>query len=225
VAYERETGEPRWFGPKAGSYSSPQLLTIDGVEQILLMTHLGVTSVAPADGRVLWEHSWPGIGIMQPVLTADGDLLVSTIDQGASPIGTRRLAVTRGPDGWTVEERWTSVRLKPSFSPVVAHQGHAYGFDGRFLACIDVAGGERRWKGGRYGSGQVLRLPDQALLLVVTERGELALVEAAPGGFSELARLPAIEGRTWNQPALAGDVLLVRNGEEMAAFRLPRVAG
>jgi outer membrane protein assembly factor BamB len=220
VAYDLATGERRWVGPRGGSYGSPHLLTIGGVPQVLLMSHAGATSLAPADGRLLWEHPWPGIGILQPALTAEGDLLISMIADTAAPIGTRRISVARGPGGWTVEERWTSTGLKPSFSAFVVHEGHAYGFDGRLLACIDVADGERKWKGGRYGSGQLLLLPDQDLLLVVSEDGELALVGAAPDRFTELARFPAIEGKTWNQPALVGDVLLVRNGQEMAAFRL-----
>jgi outer membrane protein assembly factor BamB len=221
VAYDLATGEPRWLAPAdEGSYSSPHLLTLHGVPQIVLLSHAGATSVAPADGSLLWEHSWPGIGIMQPARTAEGDVLISMVDAGASPIGTRRLAVAHGPGGWTAQERWTSIRLKPSFSAFVVHEGHAFGFDGRLLACVDVEDGERKWKGGRYGSGQLLLLPDQDLLLVVSERGQLALVRAAPDQFTEHARFPAIEGKTWNQPALVGDVLVVRNGQEMAAFRL-----
>jgi outer membrane protein assembly factor BamB len=218
AAYDLATGEPRWSRKADGdSYSSPQLLTIGGVEQVVLMGGAGAASVSPADGKLLWEHPWPGFPIVQPAMTADGNLLISASNQS----GTRRIAVARGPGGWTAAERWTSIGLKPYFNDFVIHDGHAFGFDGRILACIDIEDGKRKWKGGRYGSGQLVLLPDQDLLLVLSDQGELALVKAAPDEFTELAKFPAIEGKTWNHPVLVGDVLLVRNGEEMAAFRLP----
>jgi outer membrane protein assembly factor BamB len=220
VAYDRSTGDPRWSGPAHGmSYSSPQRATIDGVAQILLLSEAGATSVAPADGKVLWEHSWPGFTIVQPALIADGDVLMST--SGASGgLGIRRLGVAHAAGGWTVKERWTSDGLCPYFNDYVVHQGHAFGFDGSTLACIDLEHGTRKWEGGRYGDGQLVLLPDQDLLLVVSEEGELALVKATPDRFTEVARFPALTGKTWNHPVLVGDVLLVRNGQEMAAFRL-----
>jgi outer membrane protein assembly factor BamB len=218
VAYDISTGTLRWLGQDGGaSYSSPQLLTIDGVAQILLMSANGVTSVAPAGGTLLWEHRRPAdVRIVQPALTADGDVLMS----GGEGQGMRRIAVTHGLGGWKVEERWTSAGLKPYFNDFVVHHGHAFGFDGSVLSSIDLKDGKRTWKGGRYGNGQLVLLPDQDLLLVLSEEGELALVAAAVDQFREIARFRAIEGKTWNHPALAGDVLLVRNGQEMAAFRL-----
>lgn len=220
AAYDLASGKPRWVGPRHGvSYSSPQLLTIGGVSQILLLSPPGAISVAPADGALLWEHSWEGSAIVQPALTADGDVLINAI-AATGGIGTRRLAVRHTSAGWTVDERWTSNGLKPYFNDFVVHKGHAFGFDGSILACINLDDGKRKWKGGRYGNGQLVLLPDQDLLLVLSEEGELALVRAARDQYTEVARFPALEGKTWNHPVLAGDVLLTRNDKEMAAFRL-----
>jgi len=219
AAYDRVTGDRRWVGPRHDSYSSPHLLTIDGVAQVLLMTGAGAESVAPADGTLLWEHQWEGSTIVQPAQIANGDLLIS-ITGATGGIGMRRLAVAHGAGGWTVAERWTSRGLKPYFNDFVVHKGHAFGFDGNILACIDLADGKRTWKGGRYGNGQLVLLSDQDLLLVVSEEGELALVRATPEQFTEVARFPALDGKTWNHPVQVADVLLVRNGQEMAAFRL-----
>ena len=219
IGYDRDTGKTRWTGEANGSgYSSPHLYTIDGVPQVILLSSTGATSVAPADGKVLWKHAWQGGSIVQPAIV-DGDLLINSISMMGGE-GLRRLAVKRTGEGWAVEERWTSQGLKPYFNDFVVHKGHAYGFDGSILASIDLADGKRKWKGGRYGEGQLVLLADQDLLLVVSEEGELALVNATPDKFTEVARLAAIEGKTWNHPAIAGNLLLVRNGEEMAAFRL-----
>ena len=222
AAYDIANGKPIWLGPEGGggSYSSPHFLTIDGVPQIVLLSGTGATSVAPADGKVLWKHAWEGFTSLQPALTADGNLLITT-GSAAGGNGTRRLAIKHGSDGWKAEEVWTSTGLKPYFNDLVVHDGHAYGFDGGILSCIDLKDGKRAWKGGRYGHGQLLLLTDQDLLLVLSEEGEVALVGATPGQYTEIAKIPAMEGKTWNHPVVAGDILLVRNSSEMVGFRLP----
>jgi outer membrane protein assembly factor BamB len=217
VAYDAASGSKRWVGPNGGgSYSSPQLVTVDGVAQILLMSEVGATSVAPADGKELWSHAWSVNAIVQPALTPDGDVLITSQENGA-----RRLAIAHNAAGWSVAARWTSNALKPYFNDFVIHKGYAFGFDGRILSCIDLRDGQRKWKGGRYGNGQLVLLPDQDLLLVLSEEGEIVLVQATPDQFTEIAKVPALQGKTWNHPVLVGDKLLVRNGEEMAAFQLP----
>jgi outer membrane protein assembly factor BamB len=226
VGYDAASGDPRWLGPDGGwGYASPHRAAIGGVEQVLLLDGKGIVSLVPADGALLWRYAWPGDGIVQPAFTADGDVLIGTgsgMGSGAG-MGVRRLAVTPGPAGWATEERWTSAGLKPYFNDFVVHDGYAYGFDGGILACIDLADGVQRWKRGRWGHGQLILLADQGLLLVLSEKGELGLVAASPDGYAELARVPAIEGKTWNHPVLVGDVLLVRNDREMAAYRLAGV--
>jgi len=220
VAYDLTTGDQRWVGPDGGDgYSSPHLLTIDGTAQVLLASKAGAISVAPADGTLLWEHPWPGgTRIVQPALCGPGDLLLSAGDGK----GARRIGVAQGPNGWKVEERWSSVKMKPYFNDFVVHEGHVYGLNSRSLVCIDVENGQRKWKGARYG-GQLILLADQDLLLVLSEKGEVALVAAVPDEFTELGRIPTIKGKTWNHPVLVGDILLVRNAQEMAAFRLALV--
>jgi len=221
AAYDAATGKPRWFGPKDGwGYSSPQFATIKGVDQVILVNGPGAIGVAPSDGKVLWKYDWAGDSIVQPAMLAGGDVLIGSGSGLADKTGMLRLTITSEEGGWSVKERWMSTALKAYFNDFVVHQRHAFGFDGSILACIDLEDGARKWKGGRYGHGQLVLLSDQDLLMVLSETGEVALVSASPDKFTELARIPALNGKTWNHPVVVGDVLLVRNGEEMAAFRL-----
>ncbi len=221
VAYDLTTGEPTWFGPDGGgdNYSSPHVMSIDGIKQVLLMSGVGVSSFSPSNGTPLWEHEWSSEGrIVQPAINTDGDILLSA----GGGKGMRRIAVFKDPEGWKTEERWTSGGLKPSFNDFVIHEGYAYGFVGPRLACIDIEDGTRKWMGGRY-AGFLVLLADQSLLVILSEKGEVALVRASPDKFGELSILPALEGKTWNHPVLVNDILVVRNSKEMAALRLPLI--
>ncbi|NOT60918.1 MAG: PQQ-binding-like beta-propeller repeat protein, partial [Acidobacteria bacterium] len=143
AAYEATTGNPRWVGTEGGGgggYSSPQLATIGGVTQILLLNSGGAMGVAPLDGKLLWQHEWKGDGIVQPYVIGGSDVLLGS-GSSLAAVGLRRISVTRGADNWNVAERWTTNFLKPYYSDYVVHKGHAFGFDGSILACVDLADG------------------------------------------------------------------------------------
>ena len=225
AAYDVADGNLKWQGPRyGGGYSSPHRVTLNGVEQIVLLGGPGAISVNPADGKVLWIHDWAAGAMVQPGLTEDGDILVNHI-VATGGVATRRLHVSRVDGEWKMEERWTSNGLKPNFNDFVVHKGHAYGFDNNILASINLETGERAWKGGRYGNGQLVLVQDSDVLLVTSEDGELALVSATPDKYTEIAKIRIFESKTWNHPVIVRGLLLVRNGEEMAAFRLPVTGG
>ncbi|RLE03531.1 MAG: hypothetical protein DRJ13_04400 [Bacteroidetes bacterium] len=217
VAYDLASSEQRWLGTDGGTgYSSPHYFEIDGIEQVVLMNDLGAISVAPENGTLLWEYPWPYTDrIMQPARTDDGDIVLST----GGGKGMRRLKVSNGSSGWNIEERLSAVQLKSFFNDFVIHKDLAFGYSGPFVECVDIVEGGRKWKSGRYG-GQLILLADQDLIVVLTEKGELALIKATSDKFTELARMPAIEGKTWNHPVVVGNILLVRNSLEMVAFKL-----
>lgn len=220
VAFDVATGAERWTAPAGmNSYSAPHVVTLHGTPQIVMMHGAGVTSHDPQDGTRLWAHDWrvDGARMIQPLVLDGGRLLIGT----SFGEGTRMLEISAEWPGWVVAEGWTSIGMKPYFNDFVVHDGHVYGFDTRILASIRLEDGERNWKRGRYGHGQLVLLEEQGLLLVLSEEGELVLVEARPDAFVELARIGVLEGRTWNHPVVVGNVIYVRNGKEIAAFRLP----
>jgi outer membrane protein assembly factor BamB len=223
IAFNADTGEPAWqVDAGRHSYSSPQLVTLDGVEQVLYLSNDELTSVDPATGEVLWRFDsaskdwFPSI---QPHVIGSEDLLVAFTESA----GTMRLKVERHDDKWSVEDVWNggAKALKPYFNDFVSYEGALYGFDGDIFAAVDAKTGKRRWKGGRYGAGQVLLLADQGLLLVLSEKGEAVLVAADSKEHRELGRFQAIEGKTWNHPTIVDGRLYVRNAEEMACYELP----
>ena len=158
-----------------------------------------MTGFSPADGKVLWEYEWKAGDdfnrVTQPAVVGDGELLIGT----GFDMGSHRVKVAKGKDGWTAEKAAEITTISPYFNDLVVHKGHLYGFNSVFLTCVDVESGKRLWKERGYGSGQVLLLADQEPLLVLTEKGEVALSKPARAR-KELGRFQAIGGKTWNHP-------------------------
>lgn len=220
AAYDRLTGEVVWHGlDDVQSYTSPMLVTLGGVRQILVVTAARAAGLRPDDGALLWEYPWrvrtvPNMA--QPLVVGDARLFLSA----SYGKGAALMELTPDGDRFTAATVWETHRMRNRFSSSVLVDGYIYGLDNSILACLDAATGELMWKGGRYGSGQLLEADGH--LVVLTERGDLVLVRATPERHEEVARFRAIDGKTWNVPALAGGRLLVRNARQMAAFDLSR---
>ncbi len=211
------TGKQKWkSGSAKASYASPMLVTLLGTPTLLIFDAVGIAGYDPERGAELWRFDWKSdfdVNAAQPIVLGDDQVLIT------SAAGCARLKLAREGRNWTVEPVWRNRLMKASYSNPIEHDGFLYGLDEGIMACLDLATGERRWKKGRYGHGQILLSGD--LIVVLSEKGELALVEATPQEFRELARIQAIDGKTWNNPALVGNRMLVRNHLEMACYELP----
>jgi outer membrane protein assembly factor BamB len=219
VAYDRTTGARRWSAlDDKAAYAAPMLATLAAEPQLLVFTASRLVSLAADGSRVLWEFPWRtpnDINAAQPLVIGDSRVFISS----SYGTGAAVVEVTRTADGrFQAREVWRNIRMKNRFTSSVLHEGFIYGLDENILACVDAATGDLRWKGGRYGYGQVLLASGH--LVVLTEDGDLVLVRATPERHEEVARSAALEGKTWNHPAVTDGILLVRNLREMAAFDL-----
>jgi len=220
LAYDRESGKPLWkAGAENASYASPILAPLSGKPIVLSVNAATLTGHDPMTGAILLQHTW---GLDKPPKAAqpiviEGDRIFLS---AGYTMGCVMLRVKLGGDGkFTVEELWKNKMMKTQFNSASVRGEFIYGLDDGILACVEVETGKRRWKDGRYGSGQSLIVDD--LVLIQSERGPVVLAEANPEAFRELGRLPALSGKTWNYPTLAGKYLLVRNDLEAACYVLP----
>ena len=218
AAYDRRTGKRLWTAlDDKQAYVSPMQVTLLGVPQFLVVSAERLIGLSVDHRTVLWELPWStdhDASAAQPIVIGDNRVFFS------SGYGTGAVVVelTKEGDKFGVREVWRNIRMKNRQSSSVLHEGFIYGLDEGILACVDAETGALKWKGGRYQHGQLL-LADKHLV-VITEEGELVLVAASPEKLQEVARVPGIEGETWNSPAFADGILLVRNTQEMAAFDL-----
>jgi outer membrane protein assembly factor BamB len=217
VAYDRRTGRKAWSAlDDRQAYSSPMLVTIAGIRQILVFSASRLMGITPDRGDVLWEFPWTtqyDVNASQPLVI--GDRVFISTGYGA---GAAMVEISRDGERLTARELWRTNRMKNQFTSSVYHDGLILGLDEAILACLDARSGEILWKGGRYGYGQVMLAGGH--LIVLTEGGDLVLVRPDRKAHIELAKFSAIEGKSWNHPAMSGGILLVRNIAEMAAFDL-----
>ena len=220
VAYNKNTGAPVWkaLNDRQG-YVSPMLMTLAGRRQVVVVTSSRIVGLAPENGTLLWSTDWDtdmGINVSQPLVVDQNRFFISSgYGKGAALI-----QIDGKGNTFSARALWENINMKNKFNSSVLHQGYVYGLDEGILSCVDVNTGERKWKGGRYGYGQVLLASGH--LIVMSDQGELVLVKASPDQHTEVARFSALQGKTWNYPAIASGRLFVRNANEMAAYNIGR---
>jgi outer membrane protein assembly factor BamB len=228
IAYDATSGERIWNqGESEASYSSPMVAEIDGVRQIVVLNGPSLEGFSLDGNGRLWHYPWQVhgdamINASQPVLvpnesnTSEQRIFISS----GYGKGCALLSVSRDDGDFRVQEVWApNTTMKAKFTTPVYHQGYVFGLDEGILVCVDLSDGQRLWKKGRYGHGQIMLVG--SIILVLAETGEVCLVAADPTEHRELARFSAISGKTWNHAALAGPLLVVRNSNEAACYRLP----
>lgn len=220
LAYNRQTGAPLWqSGFDKVSYASPILTTIAGQRVVLSVNASTVTAHNATTGELELTFYWTDDKFpkaAQPVVLP-GDRVFVSAGYG---MGALLLQFAAGTEGQLIPTQvWKSMRMKTQFNSVTPRDGYLYGLDDGLLACVEIATGERKWKDGRFGSGQTLLVDD--LILIQSEPGPVILAAAQPDRYQEFGRLPALSSKTWNHPTLAGRYLLVRNDREAVCYRLP----
>ena len=220
VAYNKNTGAPVWkVLNDTQAYVSPMLVELNGRRQIMVVSSSRVVGLVPETGALLWSYSWntdSGINVSQPIVIDKNRFFISSgYGKGAALVEVKGIG-----NSFTATTIWENINMKNKFNSSVHHNGYIYGLDEGILTCLDVNTGERKWKGGRYGYGQVILAGDH--LILTSDSGDLALVKASPDQYTEVARFSALQGKTWNYPAIADGRLLVRNATEMAAYDISR---
>jgi outer membrane protein assembly factor BamB len=220
VAYQAGTGELLWEGAvRKQGYASVMEVTLLGRSQLMNLAGTELIGLDPETGEDLWRFEWDtwnGLSCAQPLVVSDTQVFVSTgYGKGAALV---ELSESGGKISATAV--WSGMSMKNKFNTSVLLDGVVYGLDEGRIAAIDVATGDRRWKAREFGYGQLIAADGK--LIVLSEDGELALVSASATAYEELSSVKALTGKTWNNPALAGGILLVRNETEMVAYDLRR---
>ena len=220
VAYDRATGKPLWSGgARRAGYSSPQLATLCGIRQVLLLDGEGISGYDPETGREFWGFPWATyqyINVAQPIVL-DGDRVFVTSGYNH---GCAMIKVAKDGEKWTVETLWENRNMRCKFTSPVRHKGFLYGMDEGILTCVDAQDGTRKWKDGRFGNGQLLLAGDY--LLIGDEAGKLLLVRATPEGYKEVGRVAGAlpDTKNWNHLTFARGCAFLRNHFEMVCYAL-----
>ncbi len=208
TAYDAKTGKPRWSaGDAETQYQTPLVAELAGVRQAIVAGKDRTLGLSLDDGRVLWSFELEDTDAATPAVIGGDRLLRKNSD------GHILYSVQRKGEDWTLEELWRESSLRRTFAMPVHHEGHLYGFDGRFLVAVDAATGEQAWK-SRPPGGRALILVDGHLVIHGND-GNLVVVEANPKEYVEKASVQVGKSPSYTPPTFADGALFLRDIESL----------
>ncbi len=224
VAFHADSGKEAWKATDdEASYASPLVATLDGARMALFFTRTGLVALDPVSGKVRFTKRWrsrinASVNAATPVLLGGDHLFLS------SSYGTGAVLLRVKRDG--VEEVWKSDKvLSAHFSTPVAVGPHLFGFEGRqeegaSLRCIDWKAGKVLWTEDGFGCGSAIAAGNN--LIVLSEGGDLVLVEATGARYREKARASVLARPCRAHPALANGRLYARDDRRLVCWNLKK---
>ena len=217
VCLDKSSGETIWtaLDDKAG-YATPLVTDVGGVALLAVFTAEGLVGVGLEDGTEFWRHPWETT-MDQHVATPishDGKLFIST----RNSTGSALFQLSLDGDTPKAEPVWKSRSMKNYISTSVLLDGHIYGFNATRLTCMDFESGDAMWRESGFNKGSLIAADGR--LIILGERGNLALAEATPEEYREISKFQLFDTLTWIVPALADGRLYVRNEAELVCLDL-----
>ena len=209
VALDKNDGHVVWHnGTGAGGYASAVPFTWEGKKCVALFGSQDLFALEAATGKIFWQFEWKtsyDINSADPIIAGDKIFISSGYNKGC--------ALLKLGDG-QVTEIYSNRNMRNQCNCSVLWKDYVYGFDGQVggrgkLTCIDLATGQVKWAQGGLGTGSVMLAGGK--LIVLGEKGMLAIVEASPDGYKELASGEVLKGKCWTVPVLADGRVFARN--------------
>jgi outer membrane protein assembly factor BamB len=223
VAFDKDSGKDVWKATQDGaSYSSPIVADIDGVRHLVFFTRQGIVSLDPANGNVRFSRRWrsridASVNAATPVVAGDGLFFTACYETGAILLRAKKDSI---------EVVWSNDRsLSCHFSTPVYHEGYLYGFDGRQesgteFRSIEAKTGKVQWSKEGFGCGSMILA--EGNLIVLSEGGDLVLVECKSDKYREKARATVLSGPCRAHMALANGRLYARDTSKLVCWNLKK---